>query len=85
MCQPIEFKPFIIYNLPMYIDILQHKHVSDYIISDKYHFFLVKKLLPSFKFATEFMKSAGCITSFQCPAIKQERMRLASLLFQSLG
>ncbi|XP_056091144.1 uncharacterized protein LOC130070684 [Rhinichthys klamathensis goyatoka] len=35
-------------------------------------------------FATEFMKSGGCITSFQCPAIQQERMRLASLLFQSL-
>ncbi|XP_067277104.1 uncharacterized protein [Pseudorasbora parva] len=35
-------------------------------------------------FATEFMKSGGCITFFQCPVIQQERMRLASLLFQSL-
>ncbi|XP_073793575.1 uncharacterized protein isoform X1 [Danio rerio] len=35
-------------------------------------------------FATEFMEAGGLITSFQCPEIQQERMRLASLLFQSL-
>ncbi|CAL8277265.1 unnamed protein product [Merluccius merluccius] len=35
-------------------------------------------------FATEFMNSGGCITSFQCPAIQEQRMRLASLLFRSL-
>ncbi|XP_065144620.1 uncharacterized protein [Paramisgurnus dabryanus] len=35
-------------------------------------------------FATEFIKSGGCITSFQCPAIQQERTRLALLLYRSL-
>ncbi|XP_052415577.1 uncharacterized protein LOC127960068 isoform X2 [Carassius gibelio] len=35
-------------------------------------------------FATEFLKAGGFITSFQCPVIQQERMRLSSLLFESL-
>ncbi|XP_026102912.1 uncharacterized protein LOC113074321 isoform X1 [Carassius auratus] len=35
-------------------------------------------------FATEFLKAGGFITSFQCPVIQQERMRLSSHLFESL-
>ncbi len=73
----------------LYMVILKCQYLSDSVFSDKYLSlylaFILLKRLSSFKFATEFMKAGGFIISFQCPVIQQERMRLASLLFQSLG